>query len=176
MTRLSAGPGKAAPQPKDRTTADKTGAVPSAKEERSEFEKFISGNVSAPASLDIRQFGYDLFDKPPSSFAPVQNVPVGPDYVVGPGDGMKVDVWGKIEGSWSVIVDNDGNIVLPKVGVIGVTGLTFKELKEVLQNVLPPSSPRCSRAGARQRPGPCGISRSRGTARPRSPSISTIFS
>lgn len=98
----------------------------------SEFEKYVSGKATASASLDIKQFGYELFEKPPSTFAPLLNVPVGPDYVVGPGDAIKIDVWGKFEGSWNVVVNNDGNISLPKVGVFGVTGLSFRELKELL--------------------------------------------
>lgn len=103
-----------------------------AKKEKSEFEKNAAGNVSPIPSLDIRQFGYDLFESPPSSFAPVQNVPVGPQYVIGPGDAVKIDIWGKIEGTWNVVVDSDGNLRLPKLGVVGVTGLTFSELKETL--------------------------------------------
>jgi len=102
-------------------------------EKPSEFEQFISGKAPFTISTDIKQFGYDLFKKPPSTFAPVEKVPVGPDYVIGPGDEIKVTVWGRIEGQWSVVVDRDGNISLPKIGVLGVTGLTFKELKELLQ-------------------------------------------
>ncbi len=68
----------------------------------------------------------------PSNFAPVTNVPVGPDYVIGPGDEVKITIWGKVEGQWSVVVDRDGNIILPKAGILGVTGLTFKELKGLL--------------------------------------------
>lgn len=83
-------------------------------------------------STEIKQFGYDLFKQPPSTFAPVEKVPVGPDYVMGPGDELKVTVWGTIEGQWSVIVDRDGNITLPKAGILGITGLTFKEVKELL--------------------------------------------
>src|SRR4030043_989015 len=87
-------------------------------------------------STDIRQFGYDLFLQPPSTFAPVDKIPVGPEYVIGPGDEIKITVWGKIEGQWYVVVDSDGNISLPKVGILGVTGLTFKELKELLHKEL----------------------------------------
>jgi protein involved in polysaccharide export with SLBB domain len=107
-----------------------------AADHKSEFEKYVSGGAPATTSLDIRQFGYDLFAKPPSTFAPTMSVPVGPDYVVGPGDAIKIDVWGKFEGSWSVVVNNDGNISLPKVGVFGVTGLSFQELKQLLQKNL----------------------------------------
>lgn len=49
-------------------------------------------------TVDIRQFGYNLFRQPPSTFAPVDKVPVGPDYVIGPWDEIKITVWGKIEG------------------------------------------------------------------------------
>lgn len=80
----------------------------------------------------IRQFGYELFERSAYSFSPSVNVPVGPEYVVGPGDEIRVTVWGKVEGAWNVVVERDGNIVLPKVGAIGITGLTFKELKELL--------------------------------------------
>ena len=87
-------------------------------------------------STDVKQFGYDLFMQPPSTFAPVDKVPVGPEYVIGPGDEIRITVWGRIEGQWNVIVDRDGNISLPKVGILGVAGLTFKEMKELLSKEL----------------------------------------
>ncbi|MBN1627555.1 MAG: SLBB domain-containing protein, partial [Deltaproteobacteria bacterium] len=80
----------------------------------------------------IRQFGYELFERSASSFSPSVNVPVGPEYVLGPGDEIRITIWGKVEGAWNVVVGRDGNIVLPKVGAIGITGLTFKELKDLL--------------------------------------------
>jgi protein involved in polysaccharide export with SLBB domain len=103
---------------------------------KSEFEKYISGNKSASPSLEIRQFGYELFEDSPSTFAPIQDVPVGPEFVVGPGDTIKIEIWGKIEGSWNLAINNEGNISLPKIGVVGVAGLTFKELKELIQTKL----------------------------------------
>lgn len=83
-------------------------------------------------STSLKQFGYDLFRQPPSTFAPVENVPVGHDYVIGPGDELRIAIWGKVEGQWTVAVDRDGNINIPKLGILGVTGLTFRELKDVI--------------------------------------------
>lgn len=124
------------PQRKERSGNDPARQPSQRREEHSEIERFIAGNVASPQIPDIRQFGYDLFDQPPSTFAPVQNVPVGPDYVIGPGDGLRIEVWGKVEGTWNVVVDSDGNVVLPKAGVLGVAGLTFREVKEVLAKEL----------------------------------------
>jgi protein involved in polysaccharide export with SLBB domain len=109
--------------------------VPAA-ESPSEFEQFIAGGTSNIVSTELRQFGYDLFRKPPSTFVPSDKVPVGPDYVLGPGDELRITIWGNIEGQWNVIVDRDGKISLPKVGIIGVTGLTFGEFKETLHKAL----------------------------------------
>lgn len=102
----------------------------------SEFEQFIAGGTSSVISTNLRQFGYDLFRQPPSTFAPADRVPVGPDYVLGPGDELRVTIWGNIEGQWNVVVDRDGKISLPKVGIIGVTGLTYGEFKETLNKEL----------------------------------------
>jgi protein involved in polysaccharide export with SLBB domain len=90
----------------------------------------------AAAGLTIRQFGYDLFTQSPSTFIPVQQVPVGPDYVIGPDDEIRIAIWGKVDGQWAVRVNRDGNISLPKIGVLGVTGLTFDELKDLLRREL----------------------------------------
>ena len=83
-------------------------------------------------STDLKQFGYELFLQPPYTFAPGDRIPVGPEYVLGPGDEIKITIWGKIEGTWDIVVDRDGTISLPKIGVLGVTGLTFRELKAAL--------------------------------------------
>ncbi|HOI95126.1 MAG TPA: SLBB domain-containing protein [Syntrophobacter fumaroxidans] len=65
---------------------------------------------------------------------PILNVPVSPSYVIGPGDEIRIAVWGSVEGTWDVIVDRDGTISLPKIGIIGVTNMTFQEVKDTLKN------------------------------------------
>jgi protein involved in polysaccharide export with SLBB domain len=105
-------------------------------EELSQFELFAAGIAPEVISTRIRQFGYDLFRNVPAAFTPSADVPVGPDYVIGPGDEIRLTIWGKIEGNWNVEVDRDGNISLPKVGVLGVTGLTFSELRSLLRKEL----------------------------------------
>lgn len=124
---------QAAPQ----TAVEGQAALPQqAAESPSEIEQYLSGKSALEISTDIKQFGYDLFKQAPSTFAPVDKVPIGPDYVVGPGDEIRIMVWGRVEGQWNVVVDRNGNISLPKLGVIGVTGLSFKELKELLHKEL----------------------------------------
>jgi protein involved in polysaccharide export with SLBB domain len=80
----------------------------------------------------LKQFGYSFFYQPPASFLPVQAVPVGPDYIIGPGDTIKIIIWGSVQGEYRLTVDRNGQVDIPKVGVVHVSGLTFKQLREVL--------------------------------------------
>ncbi len=80
----------------------------------------------------IKQFGYSFFYQPPASFLPVEAVPVGPDYVIGPGDRIKIVIWGSVQGDYNLTVDRNGQIDIPKVGVVHVSSLTYRQLREVL--------------------------------------------
>lgn len=86
-----------------------------------------------PVDRELDQFGYDFFATRTGGFTPQEQAPVGPDYIVGPGDTLIVSVWGNIEGSYEVTVDRSGNIVLPKVGAIHLWGETFAGAKETIR-------------------------------------------
>ncbi len=100
-------------------------------------EETSAAEISAKEyGLSVKQFGYSFFYKPPATFLPVQAVPVGPDYVIGPGDTIKTVIWGQIQGEYNLTVDSNGQISIPNVGVIQVSGLTYKQLREVLDREL----------------------------------------
>lgn len=101
---------------------------PRTKEQPSSFEKFV-----AESNLHLVQFGYEFFHEP-TNFVVEQKSVVNPDYILGPGDEIKISVWGKIDANWTVTVDRDGNIYIPKIGALGVVGLTYSELKQLLFN------------------------------------------
>jgi protein involved in polysaccharide export with SLBB domain len=82
--------------------------------------------------LFVKQFGYSFFFQPPASFLPVEAVPVGPDYVIGPGDRIKIIIWGSVQGEYNLTVDRNGQIDIPKVGAVHVSSLTYRQLREVL--------------------------------------------
>ncbi|MDA8087236.1 MAG: SLBB domain-containing protein [Nitrospiraceae bacterium] len=104
-------------------------------EKLSEVEKFFDREASGNSPA-LRQFGYGLFNQGVTTFAPGNEIPVTPGYVIGPGDEIRIDIWGKINGSWALTVDKDGNLNIPEIGPVGVAGLTFSELKKVLRQKL----------------------------------------
>src|SRR5262249_8341718 len=80
---------------------------------------------STPSTMGLYQYGYNLFTSPVSTFAPIGNIPVGDEYVVGPGDILNVLMWGRVNTTLSLTVDRDGRIQMDQIGPIQVAGLTF---------------------------------------------------
>ncbi|MCK5344135.1 MAG: SLBB domain-containing protein, partial [Candidatus Heimdallarchaeota archaeon] len=117
-------------------TLDRTSESEDLKEKISTVEQIFSKDISFEISRNIKQFGYDIFQSS-STFAPVDNVPVGPDYIIGAGDNMIVYIWGKVvQETFNVTVDQDGKINLPKSGNIYVWGLPFTEAEKLIKNTL----------------------------------------
>ncbi len=81
---------------------------------------------------ELKRFGIDLFAGEPTTFAPVSDVPVPSEYVVGPGDNIKVQLYGKDNKELNLMVNRDGTIQFPELGPISVAGLTFSELRQSL--------------------------------------------
>ena len=76
----------------------------------------------------LRRFGSDFFAVKRSNS--LTYAPVGPNYVVAPGDEVKVNLWGYNELRASLVVDRDGTLTLPQAGPISAAGLTFTELEK----------------------------------------------
>ena len=115
----------------DKKTKGKAEEIP--KKILSPFEEYIQGKTPLFVSSEVEQFGYNLFEKPPSTFAPVDTLPVSPDYLVGPGDEVKISIWGKINADYTAEIDNDGKISVYQIGMLYLTGLTFSEVKETIE-------------------------------------------
>jgi len=97
--------------------------------ERIEFQDFILQSTGR----DLPLFGANLFRQAPSTFAPVDNVPVTADYVIGPGDEIQIRAWGQIDVDFSATVDRNGAISVPKVGAINVAGIKYQDLPDYLK-------------------------------------------
>jgi protein involved in polysaccharide export with SLBB domain len=82
---------------------------------------------------ELKLFGHEIFSRPPDTFAPPSSVPVTEDYLVGPGDEIKVMMWGRIDAEYSLVVNRDGTIQFPRIGTVSVAGMTYKDMKGLLK-------------------------------------------
>jgi polysaccharide export outer membrane protein len=81
-----------------------------------------------------KPFGYDLFQGVPSTFAPVKDIQVPIDYVVGPGDSFNIQLYGNDTASYTLTVGRDGRIRFPKLGPISVSGMGFDAARAALEH------------------------------------------
>ena len=95
-----------------------------------EFQKMVSSSTGKMLPI----YGAQLFRGGPSTFAPLDRVPVTPDYVIGPGDELLIQVWGQVRLNSHFTVDRSGNIYIPQVGTVQVAGLSFGQLRDNLKS------------------------------------------
>ena len=82
----------------------------------------------------LKPFGYDLFNAFPSTFAPVSDIQVPIDYIVGPGDTLQVQLYGNQPSLYELTVQRDGRINFPKLGPIMVSNMSFDAARAAIEH------------------------------------------
>ncbi len=86
-----------------------------------------------PEDNTVKPFGYELFAGEPTTFMPNESAAVPDTYLVGRGDQLLINFYGKESASYEVIVDREGRINIPDLSPVQVAGLTFAEVKELIK-------------------------------------------
>ena len=81
-------------------------------------------------------FGLNLFKDSPTTFAPIDLAPAPLDYVIGPGDELRIQLFGNQSINRLVPVNREGNLLIPEIGVVQVSGLTFEEAKKKINSIV----------------------------------------
>ena len=95
-------------------------------------------------SGEMKRFGSEVFLPNPqsrssylaNSRSALMDVPAGPDYVVGPGDVLSINLWGGISQTFTRPVDREGRVDLPEAGPIQVAGLTLERIEALIAGSL----------------------------------------
>lgn len=92
---------------------------------------------AASNARPLERFGLDDFRKGEANPAYLpMDLPVGPNYVVGPGDSLSIDLWGGVSQRLLRTVDREGRVALPEAGPILVSGRTLGDVQQEVQRVL----------------------------------------
>ena len=97
-------------------------------------KRLAEQSANKDKTKELKPFGYDLFDSSTAtaSFAPPTNLPVPADYILGPGDTIRVQLFGKVSEQHSLQVNNEGVIEVPDLGPMNAAGLSYNEFKQQL--------------------------------------------
>ncbi len=101
---------------------------------------FVNDQIEAPAEVGkkieknkFEKFGYSILNSKPDSFEPNDFGPVPDDYVIGTGDELQLSIWGQVEVYQNAIVNRNGQMQIPTVGLIAVSGLTLQDAREIVK-------------------------------------------
>lgn len=102
------------------------------------FERFATGIARSGiigTRQEIRRFGVDILSTLMAREADAaESLPIVPDdYVVKPGDGVRVSIWGSVDADLSLTVDRSGRLTLPRIGSVLVAGVRYSALEDVLR-------------------------------------------
>lgn len=89
--------------------------------------------VLARKNGGLKPYGYDLFAGSPTTFAPVTEIPVPTDYTLGPGDVLRVQLWGKVNQNLDLPISRDGSISFPDSGPMNLAGLSFDDARQQIR-------------------------------------------
>jgi protein involved in polysaccharide export with SLBB domain len=88
-------------------------------------------------SGSLSRFGLDVFRNGTGNFDNLpMDMPVGPEYVLGPGDGLSINLWGSVSQRLQRVVDRQGRVPLPEVGAVEVAGRNLGDVQHLVQSVL----------------------------------------
>lgn len=85
----------------------------------------------------LQRFGLSVFRNGTGNLNNLpMDLPAGPDYVLGPGDGLNIELWGGVSERLQRVVDREGQVALPEVGTVQVSGRTLSDVQHMVQSVL----------------------------------------
>jgi polysaccharide biosynthesis/export protein len=92
---------------------------------------------ASPRPANPKRFGMDVFENSMQDPGLIpMDLPAGPDYVVGPGDGLAIDLWGGVSRKLYRTVDREGRVSIPEVGPLLVSGKSLAEVQQNLQQMV----------------------------------------
>ena len=98
------------------------------------YDMYLQAAASPP---ELERFGMQIFENGTRDLQMIpMDMPVGPDYVIGPGDGISVDLWGSVSQKFSRVVDREGRLSLPEVGPLLVAGKSLGDVQQAVQRTL----------------------------------------
>ena len=105
--------------------------VPKQKPAPTDFQNLVENATGQQLPI----FGQDMFDLG-ASFSPPEAAAVSSDYVIGPADEVVIRAWGQVDIDYRAVVDRNGTINIPKVGVINLTGVRYDQVQGLVKSAV----------------------------------------
>lgn len=89
-----------------------------------------------PFDRGLKQFGYNFFSNSAQMSQALDTLPATDEYLLGPGDTLKLSLWGSVNVQHELAVDRNGEVLVPRVGSVRVWSLTFAKAREAINSAI----------------------------------------
>ena len=103
-------------------------------DDETKSEEKVDDDRTGPAKLPL--FGRDLFQNNLDAFRPATDIPVPANYVMGPGDTLVIQLYGKENLAHSLVLNREGQVQFPQIGPVTLAGLTFSQAQKVIEQIV----------------------------------------
>ncbi len=98
------------------------------------YDMYLQAVPQPPA---LQRFGMEVFENGTRDLDMIpMDVPVGPEYMVGPGDSLAIDLWGSVSRRIYGVVDREGRLNLPESAPVLVAGKSLADVQQTVQQTL----------------------------------------
>ena len=84
----------------------------------------------------LELFGYDIFQFGADTFSPATDIPIPADYVMGPGDSLTIQLYGKENSTHNLVLNRDGQVMFPNIGPVTLAGMSFSHVSQKIDDVV----------------------------------------
>lgn len=104
--------------------------------EASDGMNYTAQDSLSRAIQENEVFGRNIFNTTNLTFEPSVNLATPPNYRLGPGDEVIIDIWGTSQNTIRQEISPDGTINIEKIGPVNLSGMTVSQANEHLKRVL----------------------------------------
>lgn len=84
----------------------------------------------------LKLFGHNIFNYGAETFAPAEDIPIPVNYLLGPGDTIVIQLYGKENSTHTLKLNREGQIQFPDIGPISLAGLPFEAMQNKLAEIV----------------------------------------
>lgn len=116
--------------------ADSVGELEKISNEGTDSPTLLEDGAPETIEEELELFGYDIFQYGAEAFTPAADIPIPANYVIGPGDAVIIQLYGKDNATHTLTLNREGQIQFPGIGPISLAGLSYQAMQNKISEVV----------------------------------------
>ena len=120
----------------DTTVESNKKILESLKDQLQDLEARMSSEDANKKQYNLERFGENFFNSIQSSFMPINIPNIDSEYILDVGDQLRILLTGSLEGEFDIFIERAGNIFIPQVGSIQISGKSYRDAERAITDFI----------------------------------------